>query len=419
VIFEFSKSNGFLGYPWGLVAYTWNTVLPAIQIVEITGLSGLTLGIVYFSASLSEALLKRGIVQKPNFILRVHSTYGAVTSVRGFFSSNGHLIVSSCFFIVIILFGFFALGKERIPEKTFDAVLVQQNADPWLGGESETLERSIFLADSVIRATNKTPDMVLFSESTLHRPWNGYKDYFAKTPRDYPLLTFIHTINSYLLTGAPEIVNLDEMEFTNSVILIDPAGNQTGSYAKMHPVPFAEAIPFWEFEVFRNFMRETVGLYSGWVMGTDPFIFSFLNSNGNEIFFAAPICFEDAFAVLCRSLTNEGAEILLNLTNDSWSAKKSAEIQHFVAAMFRAIELRRTLVRSTNSGLSGMVTPDGRIHGMMPLFEADARYITVPVYTGEKTMYLRFGEWFVILIICFVSGFALMQFWQDFKQMRN
>ena len=123
---------------------------------------------------------------------------------------------------------------------------------------------------------------------------------------------------------------------------------------KSIPSPFAEAIPLWEYEWFRKFMREVIGLESGWVMGSDITVFSLpLRSPGSgvrSIEFSTPICFEDAFADLCRQYFLKGADLLINLTNDSWSTKKSAQIQHWAIARFRAIENRRTLVRSTNSG---------------------------------------------------------------------
>ena len=61
----------------------------------------------------------------------------------------------------------------------------------------------------------------------------------------------------------------DTYAATNSVLFISPQGELVKSYAKIHPVPFAEAIPLWEYEWFRKFMREVIGLESGWVMGSD------------------------------------------------------------------------------------------------------------------------------------------------------
>jgi len=180
------------------------------------------------------------------------------------------------------------------------------------------------------------------------------------------------------------------------------------SYAKIHPVPFAEAIPFWEYPAMRKFMQNVVGLQSGWVMGTERVIFQLPTISAGIVKFGAPICFEDAFAYLCREFVLGGAEILVNLTNDSWSLTDSAEIQHFVAARFRTVELRRTLVRSTNGGVSAVVLPDGSIQTMLPFFKEHAQLVEIPVYIEEKTPYLLFGDFFIGILIFLLCCVALI-----------
>ena len=109
----------------------------------------------------------------------------------------------------------------------------------------------------------------------------------------------------------------------------------------------------------------------------------------------------------------DGAELLVNLTHDSWSKTDSAEIQHFVAARYRAVELRRTLVRSTNGGVSGLVLPDGSLAELLPLFSSEAQFIQIPVYTGEETPYLRYGDWFATLLACILGALALILYLDD------
>jgi len=291
--------------------------------------------------------------------------------------------------------------------------MVQQNVDSWSGSEADGLAVSIALARKAIEDAGSAPDIVLFSETTLRRPWNGFQRFFAKTPRADPLAGFIADSGAYLFTGAPEILDYETYEATNSVILINPEGKQTGSYAKMHPVPFAEAIPFWEYDAFRSFIQDVVGLQSGWVMGSERVVFELPTKDAGDVRFSAPICFEDAFAYLCREFVLDGAELLVNLTNDSWSKTESAEIQHFVAARFRAIELRRTLVRSTNGGVSAVVGPDGRVLDSLPLFESTAKSVDIPVYVGETTPYLAYGDWFALVLACILAAIALILFIDD------
>ncbi|MCP5453935.1 MAG: apolipoprotein N-acyltransferase [Spirochaetaceae bacterium] len=427
-VFEWGKSSGFLGYPWGLVAYSWNTVTPATQIAESTGVYGLSFALAFVSASIGEALCgppaplpaaSDGAAERPP-----SGRFAAALPSRpawpdGRFADLGNLVVAVVCLVAVYAYGLAALERPREARATVDVLLVQQNVDPWEGTEAENLAGSIGLAAAALEASGGGADLVLFSESTLRRPWNGFQRYFSRSPADYPLRSFIRDSGAYLLTGAPEILDYESYEATNSVILIGPDGRQVGSYAKTHPVPFAEAIPFWEVPAVRSFIQDVVGLASGWTMGTERVLFDLPTARAGNVRFAAPICFEDAFAYLCRRFVLDGAELLVNLTNDAWSRTDSAEIQHFVAARFRAVELRRTLVRSTNGGVSAVVGPDGRVLDSLPLFEADARLVEVPVYTGEETPYLRYGDWFATVLACILASLALILYFDDVQSRKD
>ncbi|TFG57700.1 MAG: apolipoprotein N-acyltransferase, partial [Spirochaetales bacterium] len=117
-----------------------------------------------------------------------------------------------------------------------------------------------------------------------------------------------------------------------------------------------------------------------------------------------PICFEDAFPYLCRNFVRQGAEMLINLTNDSWSKTDSAQIQHFVAARFRSIENRTVLVRSTNAGVTSVIDPHGRLIHSLPYFTEAFLAASIPVYSsGRSSFYTRFGDFlpYLCLGLCF------------------
>lgn len=420
-VFEWGKSSGFLGYPWGLLAYSWNTIECFIQIAESTGVYGISFVLAAFSASIAElltAFIQKDEVSKSNYsILFNYSSYSLNhNTTHPLLLKLGYLFMSLILILAVLAYGSIARSKDRNYSHFFNTLLVQANTDPWEGSEAENLAISIKLARQALENAAEKPDLILFSETTLRRPYKDFMSFFRNTPADYPLTKLIIDSGAYLFVGAPEILDYDNFEATNSVILINPQGTQIGSYAKIHPVPFAEAIPFWEYAPVRHFIQNVVGLDSGWVMGTEKIIFKINTQSGKELSFAGPICFEDAVASLCRSFVNEGAELLINLTNDAWSRTKSAEIQHFVAARFRAVELRRTLLRSTNGGVSGLVLPDGSLKEIMPLFTKESRLIKVPVYQGELTPYLIFGDWFAVLLSCILLFLSIMLYTLDIKE---
>lgn len=381
-VLEYLKSTGFLGYPWGLIPYSLTSVPLLLQIVDRTGVYGLS-----FLLALSSAL-------GAEFLAEI----GARAKALGGFA------VLALLLCLVAGYGV-AVNASPIGEKaTLRATLVQQNTDPWISGEMAALDANIALARQAFEANKNIGglpvDLIVFSETSLRRPFAEYGQWFAKNPKNDPLLPFIAESGASLLTGAPVVLDWKDYEATNSVILVSPRGELLGSYAKIHPVPFAEAIPFWEYKWFRTFMREVVGLDSGWVMGSEYTMFpiSPKASPGSRITFATPICFEDAFADLCRRYFLEGADLLINLTNDSWSRTKSAQIQHWAIARIRAIENRRTLVRSTNSGVSCVIDAKGELLYEMPQFEAAAITVDIPVYTtAQPTLYTVYGDWFARL----------------------
>ena len=111
-----------------------------------------------------------------------------------------------------------------------------------------------------------------------------------------------------------------------------------------------------------------------------------------------------------RPLYLNGAELFVNLTDDSWSKKRSSEIQHFVIASYRAIEYRTTLVRSCNAGYSVVINPAGKIIAEMPLFEQASINVDVPVFERKMTTYARFGNWLPYSSIVFLVLFAVYYF---------
>ncbi len=400
VCLEFFKSIGFLGYPWGLLPYSLTSLPVFLQIADITGVYGLS-----FLLAAASALLEESSPWLP----------GASGSFRGP-RRLPDLAFLSLLLAATLLYGLHSFNKDIPETKRFRAALVQQNTDPWISGEIPALESNLLLArqahEESLGAGKAPADLVIFSETSLRRPYADFLSWFETNPKKEPLRPFLAETDSYLLTGAPIILDWKEYSASNSAILVSPQGVQLQDYAKMHPVPFAEAIPLWEYEWFRSFMRETIGLDSGWVMGERIVIFSFSPKSlpGRTVSFATPICFEDAFADLCRAYVREGAELLINLTNDSWSRKESAQTQHWAIARFRAIENRITLVRSTNAGVSCVVDPWGRNIVEFPQFTAYSSTVDIPVYKSHlPTIYSAWGDWFAILCaLLFASALVIL-----------
>ena len=400
-IHEWYKSIGFLAYPWGTVlmsAYNWKLLT---QIVSVTGTFGLS-----FLFSLFSAVIGEGIIILKEYPKRTFSGY------------NWTVAFCMVIFGLSTVYGAITYTKNREPIKTFDAVLVQQNSDSWIEGAQDTtiLEAQNLTEEAIsdfFQKTDTKPDIVLWNEAILTYALPDSYLYYNVYPKGKPLVKTINKLDIPHLIGGPILIDETENLFSNAVILFDKNGDMGDWYGKIHLVPFAEAIPYADNPLVKKLMNAMVGFSSGWTQGTKLTLFQLENKQGQTINFSTPICFEDAFADLCRLHFLNGSEVFINLTNDSWSLTKSAEYQHFVIASYRAIECRTTLVRSTNSGFSVVVDCVGNILDSMPLFESVSKTMTIPVYERVYTPYVITGDiiqyFAMIFVLVVILKFKLFQ----------
>ena len=195
--------------------------------------------------------------------------------------------------------------------------------------------------------------------------------------------------------GAPTLVGgfghefLDDGTFVpyNSAFLIEPQGLTDFQYDKRYLVPMVERVPLlprnW-LPTLRNF--GTYGKGEGW-----PLV------EAADHLFGVLICYESTYAEAARSFRLEGADVLLNITNDAWYgreplyARTTALWQHPAHMVMRAIENRTGVARAGNTGISLFIDPVGRVYNSTSLFEADVR--TDTVYTTDVvTFYTRYGD---------------------------
>lgn len=173
----------------------------------------------------------------------------------------------------------------------------------------------------------------------------------------------------------------------NSAFLLDENGLLDYQYDKRYLVPFVERVPFLPPEWFGGLQYfGGFGVGEGWplarVGGTD---------------YAVLICYESSYPEASRRFRLEGADVLVNITNDAWYgreplyARTTALWQHPAHMVMRAIENRMGVARAANTGISLYVDPVGRVIAPTALFEADIRTATVQT-TDILTFYTRFGD---------------------------
>ena len=143
--------------------------------------------------------------------------------------------------------------------------------------------------------------------------------------------------------------------YRNGAVLVMPDGREAARYAKTHLVPFGEYIPFREWLSFAGPIVNTIGDFQP---GDS---LSPLATPAGKV--GVTICFEGIFPDLVRGQVRQGAQLLVNMTNDAWYEGTPGPYQHFLLERVRAVETDRYLVRSANRGVCGVVNPEGPARG--------------------------------------------------------
>ena len=123
------------------------------------------------------------------------------------------------------------------------------------------------------------------------------------------------------------------------------------------------------------------------------------------------ICYEGILPFAARTYKKEGAELLVNITNDAWFGATSAPFQHFSMAVFRAVETRLYLVRAANTGISAIIDPQGQIVAQTNIFKKAALKENVK-YSNIQTVYVKYGD--ILVFVCFglVFFFFVLVLWK-------
>ncbi|MBQ9238208.1 MAG: apolipoprotein N-acyltransferase [Treponema sp.] len=391
VIWEWVKSSGFLGYPWGTLSTTAFAWRPVMQIADITGTYGVTFLFALFAACVGEWLCSAQWRRSAHGAARLSERYWQTVTLALILWTGA------------LLYGLWQYTTVRTPEKYVNAVLVQQNFDPW---RSRNDEPTILLSERLSREhiadftdSGESTDVVVWSEVVLTHPFPDAEWYYRTNPPARPLIPFIAETGVPFIIGGSYTVDAELYRFQNTAFFFTGDGVLHNRYGKIHLVPFAEALPGMEIEAVRNFILDHFG-FTGWYPGTSytRFYATARTHPGQPqpdtmVSIAVPICYDDAFPSVIRPFAQLGTELFINMSDDSWSRLASAEYQHFVVAAYRAIETRTTLVRSTNAGYSVVLDPTARILADMPLFSSTAAAFRIPVYAGEQTAYVWFGNW--------------------------
>lgn len=372
----------FGGFPWNLLGYGVASWTGWIQPAAYTGIYGVSFLVAAVNAAVAAYWFAPN--RRRLALLGVMATALVGTAVAGHFlpaeETDSHVV----------------LVQPNLPQ-------LPAPGSSWEEVASDALAAFEQMAHEAVRGLDaQAPPLVVWPEAPAHF-------YFHRDPVLRARLTALaQSTRSYLLLGTIDFRRdpggeEDTRLFPyNSAVLISPTGGFVGQYDKIHLVPFGEYLPWGPvFGLAGALVDEVSDFRPGNAYTVLP-----VGENRLSVF----ICYEAIFPELVQEFADRGAQLLVNISNDGWFGRSSAAAQHLNMARMRAVESRRFLVRATNTGITTVVDPRGRLLGRLPSHErgvltAGFRYRTAPSF------YVQFGDWFASLC-AFVTVLALLRaFW--------
>lgn len=416
IAYEYMRTLGYLGYSYGIIGYSQYQLPVIVRLSALTGVWGVSALVVFPSILIAWMISSYKDRKK-----------ASVTAIIASFRIPliGYAVVA----LVSVAVGMLLYTDLR-QSPTVTMALIQQNIDPWVGGH-RAYRRSLDILEresEAALAANPDIEMVVWSETSFvpsvdfHRRTRTQLDSWELVQR---LLQFMEGQDIPYVIGNGDRQQRRRADgslgvYDYNAVLLMQDGDIAQTYRKTHLVPFTEHFPYERQLPWLHRLLVEHGT-TFWAEGSEYTVFE-----AAGIHFSTPICFEDTFGYITRRFVQQGAEVLVNLTNDSWADSVASAMQHLGMAVFRSAETRRSMVRSTNGGMTAMIDPNGRIVDVLPPFVTGHLIVDVPVYTESDTLYTAIGDWLaifcsvaVLLLLVFVAACKIIQLTDYAKQGHN
>jgi apolipoprotein N-acyltransferase len=369
------------GFPWDLLGYTLVDNSNVSRLASVTGVMGLSL----FIAFVNICWLSRSDHPRSFFSLR--------WSVAGLFVVAISVLLGSHVFAPV---------SSRT---TASAVLLQENLDVGAMTSAPIETKEDLLASFSRLSLQPTHPLLPYAKPDLIAWPESPADFFDADP------VFRSALSQLAVhTDIPVVANdiryglrlpTGRYEEYNSAAFFLPDGSYAGHYDKMRLVPFGEYVPY-----------KPLFFFAGDLLGSLPFVpgqqRKIFTSGGHR--YGVFICYESIFGDDIRQFINDGAEVLVNISDDGWYGDSSAPWEHLDMVRMRAIENGRWIVRATNTGITVAVDPLGRVTAQMPRHVRGSLQVAFG-YSDQRTLYTRFGDWVgwlcvVVSAVLIVAGYT-------------
>ncbi len=392
--YEIFRTRGFLGYSYGILGYSQYKNTALIGIADLTGVLGVSMLVVFPSLWIARYI---------RFRKEEGRSFNALKKAK-------YLFIPGVVYLVILAGSFLYSGITKVNYEEgpkWRTSLIQHDVNAWLSGTEVyqmALDKLLELSDEALA---DEPDTIIWSETSFvpSIDWHNRR----RTDRIrynmvQELMSFLEQSDVPFLIGNNDSVLSAGRQITYNAVLQFDGAEIVDRYHKIHLVPFGEHFPFEKiFPWFYEYILDNGATF--YEKGEEYTVFDVAGVKASPL-----ICFEDTFGYLSRNFVREGAQVLVNVTNDSWSPAQACSIQHVGMAVFRSVENRRSMVRSTNGGFTCLIDPNGKIVDWLEPFTADVLTVDVPVYDDTTSLYTATDHLFdrLVMVLSVLGGIGLL-----------
>jgi apolipoprotein N-acyltransferase len=372
------------GFPWNLLGTAQVDNISLSRITTWTGVYGVSFEIMLVNVAVAAAFL---VPRKKRRTLLIASVAAAAVLQAG------------------------RLVEAPVLPADHAALLLQENIPVQANWTRDAFERTLreltdltvkgAAADSSAATDPKLGkvDFIVWPESPA--------PFFASDPLfRNPLSEMARATHTWVVTGAigstPAMQGgKSASQIFNSAALVNPSGDWTARYDKVHLVPFGEYLPFPKLFAFAGGLTKEVGEFQSGASRAP------LDAGSTRL--GVFICYESVFPGEVREFADQGAQVLVNLSNDGWYGDSGAYAQHLNQTRMRAIENDRWILSATNTGVTASIDPYGRTVARLPRKERSA-LVAPYALTSVTTFYTRHGDWFCWLCAIISAGALVTRF---------
>jgi len=437
------------GFPWFFLSHSHYRVLAMLQVADTLGAYGVSFVIASVNGAVADVILAR-----------VSATRASEPIVNRRQARIGVGFAAACLGLSLI-YGVFRLNQDTITEGPRLAVIQGDYLETVAGSSAPAAAKRRQYTAWMEQAAEYDPDLFLLPESAwpaclnvefrtlppsdmlrlrwMRQSFDDSVNFFLNHQRwsqaTFDLLSsFARQHDAYVVMGAaswfPRPFDLRcDVRSHNSAFVFSPEGGEPERYDKRHLVYFGEIVPFrfgrlrqlyfwlnamtpyshagkWEFSLFPGESFHALRMKAA-------------SQEGRAYRFGVPICYEDVMPYVAREFTagRDGAkrvDFLLNISNDGWFEHGGQQAQHLAICTMRAVENRVGIARSVNTGISGFIDPDGRLHDLVgadrPAGTGHGAGFSVARLKVDSrfTLYSRYGDWFAWLsaalwLVCYLD----------------